>query len=82
MQGECWRGGSWNFITFFATLLRMWSIARFGRGSPYVTCSQVPCRPTWGSKYAAMRKQLELGAAPSLTTLRRVEGRVGASGWD
>jgi hypothetical protein len=26
--------------------------------------SQVPCRPTWGSKYAAMRKELELGAAP------------------
>jgi hypothetical protein len=29
-----------------------------------VTRSQVPCRPTWGSKYAAMRKELELGAAP------------------
>jgi hypothetical protein len=29
-----------------------------------VTRSQVPCRPTWGSKYAAMRKQLEFGAAP------------------
>jgi hypothetical protein len=29
-----------------------------------VTRSQVPCEPTWGSKYAAMRKELELGAAP------------------
>jgi hypothetical protein len=29
-----------------------------------LTRSQVPCRPTWGSKYATMRKELELGAAP------------------
>jgi hypothetical protein len=28
-----------------------------------VTRSQVPCKPTWGSKYATMRKELELGAA-------------------
>jgi hypothetical protein len=29
-----------------------------------LTRSQVPCRPTWGSKYVAMRKELELRAAP------------------
>ncbi len=31
--------------------------------------SQVPCRPTWGSKYAAMRKRLELGARSRLPAL-------------
>jgi hypothetical protein len=30
---------------------------------------QVPCRPTWGSKYAAMRKRLELGARSRLPAL-------------
>jgi hypothetical protein len=30
----------------------------------WMTRSQVPYRPTWGSKYATMRKPLELGAAP------------------
>jgi len=31
--------------------------------------SQVPCRPTWGSKYATMRKRLELGARSQLPAL-------------
>jgi len=30
---------------------------------------QVPCRPTLGSKYAAMRKRLELGARSRLPAL-------------
>jgi hypothetical protein len=29
-----------------------------------LTRSQVPCRPTGGSKYATIWKELELGAAP------------------
>jgi hypothetical protein len=35
-----------------------------GYAATWLTHSQVPYRPTWGSKYAAMRKELELGAAP------------------
>jgi hypothetical protein len=35
---------------------------------------QVPCRPTWGSKYAAMRKELELGARSRLPALEGVRG--------
>jgi hypothetical protein len=38
--------------------------------------SQVPCGPTWGSKFAAMRKELELGARSRLPALERGERGV------
>jgi len=41
-----------------------------------VSRSQVPCKPTWGSKYAAMRKRLELGARSRLLALGRGEKGV------
>jgi hypothetical protein len=58
-----------RFVTQAAMGITLWC---FGLGSwlgnphtwRFVTRSQVPCTPTWGSKYAAMRKELELGAAP------------------
>jgi hypothetical protein len=37
---------------------------------------QVPCKPTWGSKYAAMRKELKLGARSRLPTLEGGERGV------
>ncbi len=37
---------------------------------------QVPCGPTRGSKYAAMRKRLELGARSRLLALERGERGV------
>jgi hypothetical protein len=46
--------------------LRIWS--------PPVSRPQVPCRPTWGSKYATMRKELELRARPRLPALEGVRG--------
>ncbi len=39
-----------------------------------VSRPQIPCRPTWGSKYAAMRKELELGARSRLPALEGVRG--------
>jgi hypothetical protein len=39
-----------------------------------LSCPQVPCRPTWGSKYAATRKELELGARSRLPALEGVRG--------
>ncbi len=40
----------------------------------HMSHSQVPCGPTWGSKYAAMRKRLELGARSPLPALEGVRG--------
>jgi len=40
----------------------------------FMSRSQVPRRPTWGSKYVAMRKELELGARSRLPALEGVRG--------
>jgi hypothetical protein len=43
---------------------------------PNLSRPQVPCGPPRGSKYAAMRKQLELGARSRLLALERGERGV------
>jgi hypothetical protein len=42
----------------------------------YLTRSQVPSGPIWGSKYVAMRKELELGARSRLLALEGGERGV------
>ncbi len=44
--------------------------------------SQVPCWTQVGSKSVKQRNCLELGACSQLSTLKGVEGRVEAPGWD
>jgi hypothetical protein len=55
-----------NFIPSWPYLLRRlaWQMSR----------SQIPRKPTWGSKYVAMRKELELGARSRLPALEGVRG--------